>query len=254
MEHNEEAYHQYEEEVNRNAELNPETDDDDELDDFEQMEESGTDYFAAIDDLPTDDEVLKLTEYDGNLGLQPTNGVVAEYKDIDIDRVDTKHAIQAKNFVTRITKFILEFRDVELTEKHEAYIKDVAKFQLDNLVDMMSLVTVNKEMLANIVRRVNSTQAEDYAMIGTYNNLVTLHLKLMKELQNSYKSLPGILKKMRTEVMCNQELGDTTGVQPGDENEPITEAYGSTQFNNTKHLLKTLRAKNEEKKAQSAEQ
>jgi cell division septation protein DedD len=252
MENSEETYHQYEEEVNRYAQENPEPDDD--LDDFEQMEDPGTDYFASIDELPTDDDVLKLTEYDGNLGLQPTNGVVAEYRDIDIEKVDKKHEIQAKNFVTRVTKFIIDFKDVELSDKHQLYIKDVAKFQLENLVDMMSLVSVNKEMLANIVRRVNSTQAEDYAMIGTYNNLVTLHLKLMKELQNSYKSLPSVLKKMRTEVLCNQELGDATGPEPGDEKEPITEQYGSLQFNNTKHLLKTLRAKNDEKTANAPQQ
>ena len=106
-------------------------------------------------------------------------------------------------------------------------------------------------MLDNIVRRVNAVQAEDYAMIQTYNNLVTQHLKLIKELQSSYKSIPGVLKKMRTEVLCNQELGDLIGQGSADE-EVISTDYGTTQFNNTKQLLKTLKEKNELKKQENS--
>jgi hypothetical protein len=245
-----EDYKTYEERVNREAEENPEEDEDTNYEEYEQIDDGDGAGFS-LDDLPSDDEVLKLTEYDGNLSTNTGVSIVAEYRDINIEQVDKKHEIQAKNFVTRITKFVLDFNDIELSEAHKSYVKDVAKLELANLVDMMGLVSVNKQMLDNIVRRVNSTQAEDYAMIGTYNNLVNLQIKLVKELQNSYRSLPGVLKKMRAEVVCNQEIPDKPATGEGSDSEPITSEYGLTQFNNTKHLLKTLRAKNDEKKANS---
>jgi hypothetical protein len=246
----EEDYKEYEERVNRDAESNPEPEEDFEDDDdsYEQMDEADEGEFS-LDDLPGDDEVLKLTEYDGNLQTNSGVSVVAEYHDINIAEIDQKHALSAKNFVTKVTKFVLDFKDLDLTDAHKAYVKEVAKLELNNLTDMMGLVTVNKQMLDNIVRRVNSTQAEDYAMIGTYNNLVNLQLRLSKELQNAYRSLPGTLKKMRAEIICNQELPEKSQGSGEDGAEPITEAYGTTQFNNTKHLLKTLREKNEKKNA-----
>jgi hypothetical protein len=234
-----EDYRAYEEKVNQQAEENPEN-----YADFEQMEE--IDEAFSLNDLPSDDEVLKLTEFDGNLETNSGVSIIAEYRDIDIVSVDKKHEIQAKNFVTKITKFILDFKDLEMTPQHESYLKEVAKLELSNLVDMMSLVDVNKQMLNNMVRRVNSVQAEDYAMIATYNNLVNLQIKLVKELQNSYRQLPSVLKKMRAEVVCNQELPERT--IDGSDDEPITEQFGTLQFNNTKQLLKTLRDKKDAEK------
>ena len=100
-------------------------------------------------------------------------------------------------------------------------------------------------MINNIVRRVNSVQAEDFAMIATYNSLLNQHLKLMKELQNTYKAIPGVLKKMKTEVICNQELLDGEN-----SNEVISDKYGETQFNDQKQLLKKLKEGYNEKNNQ----
>ncbi len=252
----------YEEDVNNLKETNPEIFDSEDVDDFDSYEQlDEPDDYSAIDDLPTDDDVLKLTEYDGNLGTNTGVSVVAEYKDIDVVNVSVKHQKLAKNFVDRVLKFVLDFGDIELTDTHRAYVKSVGAFQLENLVDMMSLVTINKGMIDNIVRRVNSTQAEDYAMIQTYNNLVNLHIKLSKELQNTYKSIPTTIKKMRAEVLCDQELGAPIDSQQGglpqagDEiNGEVTENFGITQFNNTKHLLKQLREKHDREKAEKAKE
>lgn len=186
------------------------------------------------------DEVLELTQYTDNMLATQSKGglqVVAEYTDVQIDK---KHEINAKNFVNRITKFILDFNDVNLTEQHKKYIKHVAQLQTSQLQDLLELTDVNKQMLNNIVARVNTTQAEDYAIIASYNNLVNQHLKLIKELQNTYKAIPGFIKKMRAEVITNQELGD------GQDNLPINENVGVTQYNNQKTLLKDLAEKYKE--------
>lgn len=203
---------------------------------FLEAEEVGDENYDN-DDLPENDEVLSLTEYDGNLNTDVSNNyIAAEYVDIDIVNVDKKHAIVASNFVNKITKFIIGFNDVVLSKEHTSYLKDVANLQLSNLQDLLSLVTINRSMLDNIVRRINAVQAEDYAMIAAYNGLANQHLKLLKELQNTYKAIPSVLKKMRTEVMCDQEL-----LPDPSKDEVITEDFGNTQFTNTKHLLKVLR-------------
>ena len=181
------------------------------------------------------DEVLELTQYTDNmLPSKSSNqqlGVIAEYEDV---KVTKNHEINAKNFVNKITKFILDFKDVELSEQHKKYIKHVGQLQTSHLQDLLELTDINKQMLNNIVARVNATQAEDYAIITTYNNLVNQHLKLIKELSNTYKQIPGIIKKMRAEVITNQEL------EPGQDNLPINENVGVTQYNSQKTLLKDL--------------
>lgn len=182
-------------------------------------------------------DVLELTAYTNNdTGLSQFStdfNVVAQYDKIDIFKTDKDHQKFAKGFVQKISKLIDEFSDLELSDEHNQYIKDVGKLQLDNLADMLSLVTINRQMLNNIVHRINAVQAEDYAMISTYTSLMNQHMKLVKELQNTYKNIPAVLKKMRTEVVTNQELLEN--------NEVITENYGETQFNNHKMLLKKLR-------------
>lgn len=220
---------------------------DDNCEDFVNFEETETESFEDVFQEEIEessiDEVLQLTEYNGNL-VQGNNsyGVVAEYENIEIVEISEKHRKQAQNFVGKITKFILDFNDIELTPEHKNYIRQVAKLQLSHLQDLMELIDVNKQIINNIVRRVNATQVEDYAIINTYNSLVNQHLKLIKEVQNSYRGIPNVLKKMRADVMSNQELeGSST------DDEMITENSGVTQFTNQKQLLRTLLEKKKQK-------
>jgi hypothetical protein len=185
------------------------------------------------------DEVLTLTQFNDNPTDIVTNdnpGIVAEYREINTVEIATKHKKQAKSFVNKITKFILDFDDIDLTTEQQSYLKSVGAMQIEHLQDLLELVDVNKQMLNNIIARVNVTQAEDYSILNTYNNLANQHLKFIKELQNTYKAIPAVLKKMRTEVVCNQELGEGKG----DGSEVMGEDYGDTQFNDTKALLRQL--------------
>lgn len=182
-------------------------------------------------------EVLELTQFNDR-SLVPSNSdsfVVAEYNDIKTVELTNKHRVSAKNFVNKITKFILDFNDVQLSDDHKKYVKAVGNLQLQHLEDLLYLVDVNKQMLNNIIARVNATQAEDYAIITSYNNLANQHLKLMKELQNTYRAIPTVLKKMRSDVLCNQELETGTS-----EDEVITSEFGETQFNNSKQMLRSI--------------
>lgn len=213
-----------------------------EFEEFEEIISNNEDkqlLTIEVDDDNDYDEVLQLTEYDGgNLETSNNTGIVAEYNPINIVTVEKKHKAFATSFVQKISKFIVDFKDVELTDKHEQYIKQVGQLQLENLADLLSLVEINRAMLNNIILRVNSVQGEDYAMLATYNSLLNQHLKLLKELQNAYKAIPGIIKKMKTEVFCNQELLDSPLDEAGN---VITEDYGTTQFNNQKEMLKSLK-------------
>jgi hypothetical protein len=208
--------------------------DDINFDDLSILDENNDDVFDA--------EILELTEFNANKYLPVNNqnsnsNLVAEYNDINVVQLQENHKKQAKAFVSKITKFILDFNDVELSTDHKNYIKQVGNLQLQHLEDMLYLVDVNKQMLNNIIARVNTTQAEDYAIINSYNNLVSQHLKLIKELQNTYRAIPTVLKKMKADIICNQEL---PGQSSGDEQGLVTAEYGETQFNNQKQLLKKL--------------
>ena len=189
----------------------------------------------------TDDEdfseVLELTEFNDNM-LVPTDSndfIVAEYGKIETVELSKAHKIQSKNFVGKVTKFVLDFNDIELSLTHKKYLKQVANFQMEHLSDLLLLVDVNRKMIENIVARVNATQAEDYVVITSYTTLINQHLKLIKELQTTYKSVPGIMKKMRAEVLSDDEL-----VKSSLPEEIITEDYGDTQFNSSKQLLKQI--------------
>lgn len=190
-------------------------------------------------------DVLQLTEYNDTPNGVATRDsfVIAEYKDINVELVQKNHESEAKSFVNKITKFVLDFNDLTLTEEHKSYLKDIGNLQLQHLGDIMYLVDINRQMLNNIISRVNATQAEDYSIINTYNNLVNQHLRLIKELQTTYKSIPSVMKKMRAEVMCNQELSEKSQ----DNDEMITSEFGDTHFNNSKQMLRTLIEKNKEK-------
>lgn len=218
------------------------------IDDLEDSEY--TPYTDATEEFDTEvddgnfDEVLQLTEYvDGEgFGNSPAY-IAAEYTNIDVVQSNINHQKIAKNIVQKITKFIFDFNDVQLTEDHKRYVKAIADLQVTHLTDLLSLTAINKQMLDNMVRRVNAVQAEDYAMINVYNQLANQHLKFHKELQNTYKNIPTLIKKMRMDVM------DTDNLLEKPTDEVITEDYGELQFNNTKDMLKTLKEKISAKKA-----
>lgn len=190
------------------------------------------------------DEVVQLTEYDGNLTPKQSGLVaIAEYKNIDLKLIDQKLATKTKNFVNRITKFVLEFNDEVITPQHESYLKQVAELQYNNLLDLLYLQEINKQMINNIVERINSTSAEDYAILQSYTNLVTQHLKLMKEVQTQYRNIPTVLKKMRADVLCNQQI--EAPLTPS--SEVYSQSFGDLQFNNHKQMLKSILTESESK-------
>lgn len=185
------------------------------------------------------DEVLQLTEYVDTGEARPSNTYIqAEYNNINVVEVNNNHQKIAKSIVQKITKFILNFNDVQLTEEHKSYLKSVANLQLNQLSDLLSLTAINKQLLDNMVLRINSVQAEDYAMVATYTTLANQHLKFHKELQNTYKNIPTILRKMRLDVMESEQL-----LEGGSDDGVIVEDSGITQFNNTKEMLKLMREK-----------
>lgn len=206
------------------------------LDDNDISDDS-VEILSESDDITNDfSEVLHLTQYNDSMLPESKNDfVIAEYDNIKVVELEKQHSLTAQKFVGKITKFVLEFNDVILTEDHKNYIKQVSKLQLQHLSDLLYLTDVNKKMLNNIIARVNATQAEDYAILNSYNNLANQHLKLIKELQNTYKSIPSVLKKMKADILCNQELEGNL-----DDDEVVTSDYGETQYNNQKQLLRNL--------------
>lgn len=208
-------------------------------------EENFDDILKPINSEENFDDVLQLTEYTGGglMANENTDFVVAEYDKIDVINIDKAQQQTAKKFVSKITKFILDFNDVKLTKAHEDYIKQVGQLQLANLADLLTLVEVNKQMISNIVARVNAVQAEDYAIINAYNNLINQHIKLIKEASNLYKSIPNVMKKMRADVLSNQELESAN-----ENDELITEEYGDKQFNNSKQMLRSILEKRKQNK------
>lgn len=222
-----------------------------ESEDIEVIETEDDDVLEITETEENFDEVLQLTQYEGGLTTrnENTDFVVAEYEKIDTTNIGKISQKSAKNFVSKIVKFVLEFNDVQLTEDHKNYIRQVGNLQLNNLSDMLELVAINKQMIANIVARVNATQAEDYAIINSYNNLLNQHIKLIKEVATMYKSIPSVIKKMRADVLTNQELENNSDTN----DEVVTEDYGETQFNNGKQMLKSILAKKQQQQQKPEE-
>ena len=202
--------------------------------------------FTETEEVNNTDEVLELTAFSDNMLIPKNNDsdlIIADYDNIDVVAIDEKHKKEAKSFVNRITKFILDFNDVTLTEDHKKYLNEVGSLQLTQLADLLTLQDINKKMLMNIVARVNATQSEDYAILQQYINLQNQHLKLIKEVQNTYRNIPNVIKKMKADILCNQELKDELK-----DDELITENSGISQFNNSKSLLRELLNKKEREK------
>lgn len=188
-----------------------------------------------------DDEILSLTEYvnpESNNNLS----VVAEYNDINVINIDKSSKKTAQELVKKITKFIIEFDDVELTDTHKKYLNDVGALEISTLQDLLNITEYNKMMIQNIILRINSVQAEDFAMIQSYTSLVNNHMRLMKDLQTKYKAIPGVIKRMKAEILCNQELGK----DENDYKKLEQEIENTVEISSNKDMIRQLRMKREE--------
>ena len=182
-------------------------------------------------------DVIQLTEFDG--AIKPAKlYAISEYQNIDHTQVEARHKQLATTFVNKISKFVLDFNDDSLTEDHREYLKTVADLEIGNLTHMLYIVDINKQMIANVVDRINTTMCDDYAILTNYNQLVTQHVKLVKELSNTYKNIPSVLKRMKTDVITDQVLDRGSSI----DKELITAESGETQFNSSKQLLRAILA------------
>lgn len=191
-------------------------------------------------------EVLQLVPYEtGSTTSELSQSMgyfgSSEYNDIDTSLISSKQESEARAFVSKVEQFVVrlneQLNDSQLSDDLQEYIKQVGMLQYQNLADIMTLVTINKQMINNIVARINASQAEDYAIIQSYSGLVTQHIKLSRELSTIYKSIPSTVKKMVQEITGDQQ----TELDGGVSSAIITQNYGETQFNSTKELLKTLK-------------
>jgi len=199
-----------------------------------------------VDDFLTDidnevdnfDEVLELTTYEeGESG----KFLVANYDNINIIEITNEQKQIAETFVSEARKLILSYSGDASTEIQK-YLTSIANLQLNQLGDLLALKEVNKQMLNNLVERINSVQADDYALIQTYTSLLQQHMKLHKELRETFTTIPALMRKMVIDI--NTELIDDSSPKTP----IISENYGKSQFNNSKELLKKLKQKQEQNK------
>lgn len=187
------------------------------------------------------DEILHLTPYDGGsteLSSIPTS--YAEYHDINTAIISQQQQDEARSFVNKVEQFLINLDGGTKTPELIEYIKQVGTLQFGNLADIMTLVTINKQMITNIVARINATQAEDYPVIQSYISLVNQHIKLSRELMTVYNSIPSTIKKLCKEVTNADSEGGSDQIASA----IITQDYGDKQFNNGKEMLKALIEKN----------
>jgi hypothetical protein len=189
-------------------------------------------------------EVLQLTELTNGTASQLP--ALAEYNKVGVLELTKDVKSKATNFVSKVTKFVTDFDDAQLTEQHKKYIKVVGKLELEHLENLLFIIEMNKAMINNVVERVNFSLGEDYTAIMTYNKLISDHIKIIKETQAVYRSLPATMKKMRSEVLTNVELKDGNYIGP--KNEQIGENYGELQFNSGKQMLQSLLKTKEKEK------
>jgi hypothetical protein len=168
------------------------------------------------------------------LGADSATYTVAKYDSIKVVEIERKAITEAKAFVQKVTAFVTTSGDDSLKAEHIDYLKQVSKFKIQNLSDLLRIAKINSMMINNIVERINSTVAEDYAMVASYNNLITLHMKLIREIQNLYTSIPSQMRKMKAEMLAKQEVSETASL------EPFSTNLGETHFNNQKQLLARL--------------
>ena len=114
---------------------------------IEQIENSSES--IKVDFFQEDDgEILSLTEY-VNPESNNSLSVIAEYNNIDVINIDKKSQKTAQELVRKITNFIVNFDDVELTEEHQKYLKNVGDLELTTLKDLLTITEYNKQMINN---------------------------------------------------------------------------------------------------------
>ncbi len=222
------------------------------IEDFEVIEDGSeleiTDFSAP--EPPPDDgdygEVLELTAYNSsNVPASSSIGEtgvfgVAQYDNINIQEITAASERNAKSLVRKIENFICSLSEVNLSKEHRDYVRVVADIELRGLSDLIRLVEINNTMINNIAERINTTSAEDYAIIQQYNNILNTHLKLTKEIQTYYINIPSRIKTMQNSVM-DSDNEETTTIVP-------THDMGTKQFASQKDLLRTLAKEIKEQK------
>lgn len=67
-------------------------------------------------------------------------------------------------------------------------------------------------------------------------------MRLMKDLQIKYKAIPGVIKRMKAEILCNQELGK----DENDYKRLEQEVEQNIEISSNKDMIRELRRKREE--------
>ena len=184
------------------------------------------------------DEVFELTKYsESEMSTADDSFIVAEYDNIEFTNITINQTKVAKKFVQEVKKLVKSYSTSDLPEDFTKYLDSVASLQLDQLADLLTMFTMNREMLGNMVKRVNATQADDYALIQGYTQLVQQQLKLHKELQTTFSNIPATMKKMVMDI--DTEIID----KDSPINPVVTDAHGKNQFNNSREMLRRLKEK-----------
>ena len=211
-----------------------------EFDDYEALDAELDDNFDEVLSL-TNVNTDGLTNFHGH-STQVSNYNDAEYSEVKPVEISAKQQKIAEKFIKEISHFIAKLGDVTLTNKHKQYINTVSELKIASLTDLLTLRTMNMEIMANLVSVINSSNGEDIMMIQSYNSLVTTQMKLVKETDQFISSLPNDIRKLRNDVLSPEELEATS-------KEDLTaKIVGDNTFNNTRSLLMEIEAEEAKQK------
>lgn len=218
---------------------------------FSNQEESFTDYsFVGDDEVDAvdfsehlyddvdDAEVLNLSSYDGNSNVPASGGdwgVSAEYHTVNVVETTKRSKVLAKDFVSKVSKILMKLDETK-TPEMTSYMKTFSEINVNKISDLAFMVDSNRQLIENVIHRINSTNGEDFVTFKLYSELVNTHLKLQKELQLSYNELPSMFKRAKAEMLTDeQQFG-----MSADSNILVDEE--SNEFRTQKDLIASLRA------------